>query len=165
MPKGAKVISTTFAAKDYCQKLLHGVDVEQFYVICLSKQNEVKKMKMIALGTMDEISLQIRNITEFVLLSKCNRIVICHNHPSGKGRVSDEDMSFTYSLLCSCLLNSIDILDHVIVGTNRTISMNEQGMLQSMKQKAFTLLQLSSDQKLIISSSSEKFITSEHDSE
>lgn len=161
VPKGAKVINTTFDAKDYCQKLFHGIDVEQFYVICLSKENEVKKMKMIALGTMDEISLQIRNITEFVLLSRCNRIVICHNHPSGKGRVSDEDMSFTYSLLCSCLLNSIDILDHVIVGTNRTISMNEQGMLQSMKQRAFNTLQLSGDQKLIISASSKKFVTSD----
>lgn len=162
-PNEENFIGSTQEAKQYCEKLFIGADVEKFYVICLSKSNAIKKVKLIGTGTLDEITIQIRNITEFALLSKCNRIIICHNHPGGKGRVSDQDIVFTYSLLCSCLLNSIDILDHVVVGTDKTVSMNEQGLLSAMKKRAFKVIQLPTDTKLIISASSQNFVTSTYD--
>lgn len=160
LPKDANFIGSTSEAREYCANLFHGVEVEQFYVICMSKENVIKKIKMMAIGTNDEVGVQIRNITEFVILSKCNRIIICHNHPGGRARVSDQDMVFTFTLLCSCMLNSIDILDHVIVGESKTISMNEQGLLQALKDRAMKAVHIPQESKLILSASSNNFITS-----
>lgn len=156
-PSFEDAISSTQKAKDFCTKLYTGVGVEQFYVICLSKSNKIKKVKLLQSGTMDEVSIQIRNITELALESKCSRIIISHNHPSGLGKMSDEDCSFTYSLLCSCLLNSIDVIDHIIVGTDRTISLCEQKMMGKLREHAAKTVQLPKDQFKYLSSLSENY--------
>lgn len=148
---------TASAVKQYCNNLFVGINVEQFYVLCVSKSNKIQKIKMISSGSADEINLQIRNITEFALSSKCNRIIITHNHPAGPGRMSDEDMRFTYSLLCSCMLNSIDIVDHIIVGVDKTISIYEQGIMEKLKAKAFQSLKLPAETRLFLSASSENY--------
>lgn len=156
-PSFEETITSTVKAKEFCTKLYTGVSVEQFYVVCLSKSNKIKKVKLVQSGTMDEVSVQIRNITELAIESKCNRIIISHNHPSGLGKMSDEDCRFTYSLLCSCLLNSIDILDHIIVGTDKTISLCEQQMMSKLKERAVKTIQLPQDQLPFISSLSSDY--------
>lgn len=153
------IISSTSMAKEYCNNLFVGIEVEQFYVICLSKSNKIQKVKMINSGSKDEINIQIRNITEFALSSKCNRIIVSHNHPVGLGRMSDEDIRFTYSLVCSCMLNSIDLLDHIVVGTDKPISAREQSILEKLKERAFKTIQIPQKTKLFLSDSSLKYIT------
>ena len=59
-PETNSHIGSTTEAKEYCQKLFVGVEVEQFYVICLNRSNRVTKYKMIQSGTVDEVNLQIR---------------------------------------------------------------------------------------------------------
>lgn len=152
------IISSTNMSKEYCKNLFVGVNVEQFYVICLSKSNKIQKVKMMSSGSTDEINVQIRNITEFALSNKCNRIIVTHNHPIGKGSLSDEDIRFTYSLVCSCILNSIDILDHVVVGTDRPVSACEQQILAKLKQRALKTIQISAETKLFLSASSQNYI-------
>ena len=112
---------------------------------------------MIQSGSSDEIVLQIRNITEFAISEKCNRIIVSHNHPSGKAIMSDEDCSFTYSLICSCLLNSIEVVDHIIVGTDTAISLASKQILQRLKESAFNALNISTQKQLLISNYSEKY--------
>ncbi len=156
-PSNFGVISSSGAAKDFCTKFYFAVNVEQFYVVCLTKNNIVKNVKMIQSGSLDEVNVQIRNITNFALENKCNRIIISHNHPNGIGIASDEDTTFTYSVICSCLLNSIDIVDHIIVGTDRAISLYEQGILSKLKAKAFQNVKISKSSLLFISSDSEDY--------
>lgn len=157
-PNPEDYISSTAKAKEFCSKLYVGVEVEQFYIICLTKSNRIKKVKLISSGTMDEVNVQIRNITSFALDTKCSRIIISHNHPNGKGVMSDEDCSFTYSLLCSCLLNSIDVLDHVIVGTDRAISLCEQQIMKRIKAKAVSTIQLPKNKLSMISADSAEYV-------
>lgn len=154
-------IGGTTDAKEFCKNLFVGVEVEQFYVICLNRSNRVTKYKMIQSGTVDEVNLQIRSITQFAIEEKCNRIIICHNHPVGKGEISDEDTKFTFSLLCSCMLNNIDIVDHVIVGTDRVISMHTRNTLNRLKKKAFDSLRLPVEQGSFLADVSEEYIIDE----
>ena len=72
--------------------------------------------------------------------------------------MSDEDCKFTYSLLCSCLLNSIEVIDHIIVGMDRTISMHSQRMLDMLKEKAYDRLQLTKEKRTFLSSLSENYL-------
>ncbi len=151
-------ISATAIAKEFCSKFYVGVDVEQFYVICLTKSNRVKKVKLIQAGTLDEINIQIRSITAFALDNKCNRIIVSHNHPRGLGLMSDEDCTFTYSLICSCLLNSIELLDHIIVGTDRAISLAEQKIVEKLCKKAVNSIVLPKDKVQFLSSLGQNYI-------
>ena len=157
MPINGNYISSVSDAKEFCERLFANVEVEQFYIICLSKSNRVKNVKLLQSGSTDEIMVQIRNVTEFALDSKCNRIIVSHNHPCGYGRMSDEDCTFTYSLICSCILNSIDIVDHIIVGMDKTISLASQHILQKLKEKAVSTIHISHEKLMMLSNSSEEY--------
>ena len=78
-------------------------------------------------------------------------MIIAHNHPHGIAVASSQDIRFTYSLLCSCILNNIELLDHIIVGTDRTISMFEQGIMASLKEKVAKVIQINEDNKMFVS--------------
>ena len=161
MPSSQNSISSVSESKDFCSKLYVGSDIEQFYVICLTKSNQIKDVKLIQSGSADEVTVQIRNITEFALETKCNRIIISHNHPNGSALMSDEDCAFTYSLICSCLLNSIEIIDHIIVGTDKAISLASQNILQKLKEKAVTTINLSRQKFSFLSSLSNDYLINE----
>ena len=157
-PDAQSKLSSTSVAKNFVSKFYFNVSVEQFYVICLTKSNEVIKSFMIKSGTADEVDVQIRTITQVALDSKCNKIIISHNHPQGKAEMSDEDLAFTYSIVCSCMLNSIEVVDHIIVGTDKTISLQEQHVLQKIKERALNTIQIPRDKKIFLSSLSENYI-------
>lgn len=157
MPTDINFINSTTAGRVFSSKLFHGVSVEHFYVVCLGKDNMVLKYMLINKGTASEANVQIRDITEFALNQKCNRILITHNHPNGKAIASDEDIRFTYTTMCSCLLNNIDVVDHVIIGTDRSISMKEQGLLETLREKISNDVVLTDEKRLFLSESSEKY--------
>ena len=150
-PVSEDMLSSSSKAKDFITKYFKHVAVEQFYVFCLTKSSVVKKAFLINSGSTGEVNVEIRNITEKALETNCNRMIIAHNHPVGRAVMSEQDCRFTYSLLCSCVLNNIELLDHVIVGTDRTISLYEQGILAKLKEKVTDTIQITDANKLFVS--------------
>lgn len=157
------LIGSSAMAKEYVTKYFKHISVEQFYVFCLTKSSYVKKAFLINSGSNSEVNVEIRNITEKALETNCNRMIIAHNHPHGKAIMSSQDCRFTYSLLCSCILNNIELLDHIIVGTDKTISLYEQGIIASLKKKVANTIQISDDNKMFVSEEPEGYIKSQVD--
>ena len=145
------VIDSSSKAKEFATKQFSHIVAEQFYVFCLTKSNKVKKSFLINTGSTSEVNVQIRTITEKAIDTNCDRMIIAHNHPMGKAVMSSQDCRFTYSLLCSCILNNIELLDHVIVGTDKTISLYEQGILAKLKQKASEIIQITPSNRMFVS--------------
>jgi len=162
-PDSEEILSSSSKAKEFITKYFNHISVEQFYVFCLTKSNCVKKAFLINSGSSSEVNVEIRNITEKALETNCNRMIIAHNHPHGKAVMSGQDCRFTYSLLCSCILNNIELLDHIIVGTDKTISLYKQGILAKLKQRAANTIQISDSNKLFVSEDPIGYIKSEID--
>lgn len=160
-PHEEDVISSSAAAKAYAKQFYQNVTVEQFYIFCLTRSNKVRKAFLINSGTTSEVNVQIRNLTEKALETNCNRIIISHNHPFGRAVMSAQDCRFTYSLLCSCILNNIELLDHIIVGTDGASSLYEQGILARLKKRAAETIQISDENKLFVSEEPEGYEKSE----
>ena len=136
MPKPGVQIHGTTTAKEFCKNLYVGVHLEQFYVSCLNADNKIIGSKLIKSGTVNQVHVNIRDITEYAMSLGSDLILISHNHPEGSCVMSDEDARFTYSLMCSCLLNSIQILDHIIVGNDSCFSLAENGVLEKIGHRA-----------------------------
>lgn len=160
-PKEGELVGTSAAAKKFCSKFYVGVNLEQFHVVCVSKDNKVIGTKMIRSGTTDEIKIDIRDITEFAISINCNRIIVSHNHPNGNSTMSDEDCRFTYSLICSCLLNSIEVLDHIVVGKDSAFSMHEHEIIEKLNKRAKDKVLISPEQKIFLSKASKPYVKSE----
>ncbi|MNP39005.1 hypothetical protein D3C76_1325580 [compost metagenome] len=56
--------------------------------------------------------------------------VICiHNHPSGCCNPSPEDIQLTKRLVESGSIVGVDVLDHLVLGDGRFVSLKEQGLM------------------------------------
>jgi DNA repair protein RadC len=57
---------------------------------------------------------------------KCASIILCHNHPSGQVQASAEDIEVTKQLVEAGKLLDIAVLDHIIIGDHRYLSLKDQ---------------------------------------
>ena len=133
-------ISGTNDAKAYCANLFTGKNVEEFYVICLSSLNHVISCDKLGTGSVSQVNIQIKDITRSIVLRNCERIIIAHNHPKGIARPSDEDMNFTRSILSNCIMNDVDVLDHIIVSDNAQFSFSESSIWPELRKEAIEKL-------------------------
>lgn len=129
-------ISGTSTAKEYCKNLYHGKKIEEFYMICLTNSNRIISCNLINQGTASEVPVDIRKLTNIIVANNCERVLVTHNHPHGTIRPSDEDIAFTSKIISSCILNNIEVVDHIIVAGDSAFSFEEARLLKELKRDA-----------------------------
>ncbi|MPM27171.1 hypothetical protein SDC9_73681 [bioreactor metagenome] len=55
-------------------------------------------------------------------------IILAHNHPSGDPTPSPEDIALTRSVIQAGKLLDIELLDHIVIGNARYVSIKEKGL-------------------------------------
>jgi DNA repair protein RadC len=101
---------------------------EQLRVLCLNTKHFLVHQQVIYVGTVNGSNLRVAEIFKPAISHACPAIVIAHNHPSGDPTPSDEDIRTTRLLRQAGELLDIELLDHVIVGHNKHISLKQQGL-------------------------------------
>jgi DNA repair protein RadC len=56
-------------------------------------------------------------------------IILCHNHPSGQLKPSEQDLSLTKKIKESSRVMDINLLDHIIIGDQKYLSFADEGIL------------------------------------
>ncbi len=135
-------ISGSLVAKEYCYHLMRHSDVEDFYVICLNDVNKILKTKKINSGTANKVHVEISEITKVIITNKATKVIVAHNHPSGSMEFSDDDMHITNNIMCNCLLNDVELIDHVLVSPTEVMSLAEDGRLDFVKNTCVNSLNL-----------------------
>lgn len=105
-----------------------GLEQEQLRLISLNTKNQVLKMQTVYKGTVNSSQLRIAEIYREAMRSNATSIIVAHNHPSGDPTPSPEDIRVTESLVQAGKLLEIDLLDHLVIGHQRWISMRERGL-------------------------------------
>ena len=141
------VLSGSSSAKVFAQRLLLGKKEENFACICVNAKNEICSHKILAKGTNHTVAASIRSITNYCISASADRIIVVHNHPEGDTTPSDQDLSFTRALVCSCYLNEIQVLDHIIVSDTEAYSMEEHSILPLIRSSAYRAISKESDIK------------------
>lgn len=135
-------LNTCSQAKEYVAKLTSSLDHEQFFIICLNSSNRIISTKKISTGSFNKVEVPIRKVTDFVFKNNCDRIILAHNHPNGKPNPSPEDIVLTHKLFYSCVLNDIDILDHIIYSPLGSYSFSENQEMDAIKRDVLHSLKL-----------------------
>ncbi len=102
------------------------LDHEELWVIVLNTKNQVVTKLPLYKGTVDSSVLRVAEIFRPVISRKCPNVIVCHNHPTGDIAASPEDISFTQQCVEAGKLLDIDLLDHIIIGYYRFLSLKEQ---------------------------------------
>lgn len=81
------------------------------------------------MGTVNKSVVHPREVFKYAYLSSASGIVCMHNHPSGDVSPSKDDIMFTKALVEVGRVQSIPILDHVIVGNEGYYSFSDHGLI------------------------------------
>ncbi len=126
----------------YFYKILRYAPVEEFYVLCLNSANKVLKIKRLNMGSSHKVTVHIRDITQLAMSMGATKIVVAHNHPDGQDTFSPDDLHFTNNIIVNCLLNNIELIDHILVTPDKAISLRETGLLISLVDHALSKLNM-----------------------
>lgn len=103
--------------------------VETFGLLALDVRHRLKKEAVISVGCLTASLVHPREVFQQAVVSRAAAIVLFHNHPSGDPEPSAEDLSLTRRLVSAGTLMGIEVLDHVILGAGRFVSLKERGAL------------------------------------
>jgi DNA repair protein RadC len=102
---------------------------EQLRVVLLDRRNRVLDVVMVYQGNVGSAVVRMAELFRDAVVANAPAIVLVHNHPSGDPQPSDDDVRITKEAAAAAKLLNIDLLDHVIVGQGRFVSLKDQGVL------------------------------------
>lgn len=97
---------------------LKNADREYMVGIYLDRKNCVNAVQVVSIGTLDSAQIHPREVFKTALLTSSAGVVLVHNHPSGDPRPSRDDLDITRRLVDAGKLLGIELVDHVIIGTD-----------------------------------------------
>ncbi len=101
---------------------------EQLRVICLDTKNHVVTIETVYSGSLNTTVVRIAEVLRMAVINNCAGIILVHNHPSGDPTPSPEDVRVTEMIKEAGEKLNITVLDHMIFGGNRYVSLKEKGL-------------------------------------
>lgn len=102
---------------DTFKSLFIGLKQEKLLAVYLDNKKKLINYKIITIGTKDQTMFHPRDIIYNAIKCNASAIVIIHNHPSGDINPSNADIELTNTLINSCNIVGIPLLDHLITNT------------------------------------------------
>ncbi len=104
------------------------LEQEHFRVVFLDTRNQVLGTETIYIGSLNSSHIRVAEVFRDAIKRNCAAIIVAHNHPSGDPSPSPEDVSVTRELASAGELLDIELLDHLIIGQQRFVSLRERGL-------------------------------------
>ena len=91
-------------------------------IILLDNKNVITKIKDIAIGGNNFVSIGMKDILSEAVKTNAPKIILVHNHPSGNPTPSTQDIEVTKKLEMSAKILGIQLIDHIVIGQGEYIS-------------------------------------------
>ena len=103
--------------------------VEQFGIVTLDSKLHVVRIKIVAIGSLDQALVHPREVFREAAAASAAAVVLFHNHPSGDPAPSAEDLALTARMVDAGEIMGIPVVDHLILTSHRYFSLQEAGAL------------------------------------
>lgn len=128
-PRVRVVIRTPKDVEAYLGSEMRELVQEHFVVLSLDSKNQLVGKDDTFKGTLNSSLVHPREVYHCAIRRSAASIVVVHNHPSGDPQPSREDNEVTRRLGEAGKLLGIELLDHIIIGDGRYVSLRERGIL------------------------------------
>ncbi|ARK31593.1 RadC family protein [Halalkalibacter krulwichiae] len=126
-PEERYVIRSPEDVSNYVMEDMRFLQQEHFDCLYLNTKNQVLHRKTIFIGSLNASICHPREIFKEALRRSAASVICLHNHPSGDPSPSREDIEMTKRLAESGKMIGIELLDHIIIGDRKFVSLKEQG--------------------------------------
>ena len=103
--------------------------VETFGLLALDVRRRLKHEAVVSVGCLTASLVHPREVFQEAVVARAAALVLFHNHPSGDPEPSAEDVALTRRLAQAGALMGIEVLDHLVLGAGRFVSLKERGAL------------------------------------
>ena len=104
------------------------LDQEHLRTIMLDSKNQVLKVHTVYIGSLNTAVVRVGELFREAIRLNAAALIVAHNHPSGDPTPSAEDVQVTRQIVDAGKLLSIDVLDHLVIGQQRWVSLKERGL-------------------------------------
>jgi DNA repair protein RadC len=108
---------------------LGGQDRERFVVLLLDSKHGLLATETVAVGGLDHVPADPREVFKPAIRRSAAAVIVAHNHPSGDPEPSRQDLALTERLVGAGRLLGVPVLDHIIIGCGRYVSLAATGLV------------------------------------
>ncbi|MBE6184143.1 JAB domain-containing protein [Bacillus ginsengihumi] len=123
------VIRSPQDGANYVMNDMRFLTQEHFVCLYLNVKNQVIHQQTIFIGSLNASIVHPREVFKEAFRRSAASIICFHNHPSGDPSPSREDIEVTKRLVECGKIMGIEVLDHMIIGDKKYISLKEKGYL------------------------------------
>ncbi len=91
-------------------------------------KNHVLKVHTVYIGSLNSAQVRVGELFREAIRTNSAALIVAHNHPSGDPTPSPEDVAVTRQIVEAGKLLDIDVLDHLVIGLSRWVSLKERGL-------------------------------------
>jgi DNA repair protein RadC len=102
---------------------------ETFIVTLLDNKHRMITDQVISLGTLNQSLVHCREVFAPAIERRAAAVVICHCHPSGDPKPSQQDINITKRLVDVGNLIGIKVIDHLVIGDNEYFSLVDEDLM------------------------------------
>ena len=110
------------------QPFLQHLDHEQLWVLVLDTRNRVKSLLALYKGSVNSSQVRVAEVFRQAILEHAPALILAHNHPSGDPTPSPDDLAITRAIVEAGKLLDVQVLDHLVIGQGRFVSLKERGL-------------------------------------
>jgi DNA repair protein RadC len=127
--KIGETLQSSQHAKSFLVQQLGSYAHEVFACLFLDSHQRVLAFEELFQGTINESNVYPREVVKRGLAHNAAKVILAHNHPSGRLTPSQADCDITVLLKQALGLGGIQVIDHIIVGHKDALSLMECGKM------------------------------------
>jgi len=129
MPEDRPTINSPESAAALVMEEMRHLDREHFWALLLNTKNQVLARETISIGTLSSSAIHPRELYKAAVRRSAAGVILVHNHPSGDPTPSQQDIDVTKRLIEAGKIIGINVLDHLVIGDNKFVSLKERGLI------------------------------------
>jgi DNA repair protein RadC len=123
-----QILKPEDAARLVMPEMRH-LDREEFRAILLDTKNRMIQVETVAVGSLNSAGVEPREVFKSAVRHSAAAVILAHNHPSGDPTPSREDVALTKKLVQVGEFLGIEVLDHIIVGDGKFVSLKAEKLM------------------------------------
>lgn len=127
-PVGRDQVKSPADAAGFLMARMGLLDQEELWTLCLNTKNCIVKFHRVYQGSLNSSLVRVGEVFREALKLNAASIIVCHNHPSSLVDPSPEDILVTRQIVEAGKLLDVEVMDHIVCGRGRWLSMRERGL-------------------------------------
>ncbi|MBN2502027.1 MAG: DNA repair protein RadC [Anaerolineales bacterium] len=125
-PEERPVVQSPADAAALVMYEMSALEQEHLRVMLLNTRNQVMDIVELYHGSLNASMVRVGEVFMPAVRRNAASILVVHNHPSGDPTPSPDDVAVTKAIIAAGKLLDIDVLDHIVIGQGRFVSLKER---------------------------------------